>query len=85
MAADSVRGTVVVTGTSTGIGRATAAHLDRLGFTVYATVREQSDAQALCHDRFAREGTAPEVPARAVAHALTARRPRNTSFVGPDA
>ncbi len=48
MAADSVRGTVVVTGTSTGIGRATALHLDRLGFTLFATVRWQSDAQALC-------------------------------------
>lgn len=37
------RGAVVVTGTSTGIGAATAAHLAELGFTVLAGVRTLTD------------------------------------------
>jgi NAD(P)-dependent dehydrogenase (short-subunit alcohol dehydrogenase family) len=40
-------GTVVVTGASTGIGRATALRLARGGFTVLAGVRRQEDADAL--------------------------------------
>ncbi|MHC4212842.1 MAG: SDR family oxidoreductase [Planctomycetota bacterium] len=39
--------TVVITGTSTGIGRACALHLDELGFRVYAGVRKQSDGESL--------------------------------------
>ncbi|MEJ6511701.1 MAG: SDR family NAD(P)-dependent oxidoreductase [Actinomycetota bacterium] len=39
--------TALVTGSSSGIGRATALELDRLGFTVYAGVRRQSDAEEL--------------------------------------
>lgn len=42
-----VRGAVVVTGASTGIGAATALHLDRLGFHVFAGVRKVSDGAAL--------------------------------------
>ncbi len=38
---------VVITGTSTGIGRATALRLDRAGFDVYAGVRRESDGEAL--------------------------------------
>jgi NADP-dependent 3-hydroxy acid dehydrogenase YdfG len=38
---------IVVTGASTGIGKATALHLDRLGFKVFAGVRKETDAQAL--------------------------------------
>jgi len=38
---------VVVTGASTGIGRATALHLDGLGFRVFAGVRREADGDAL--------------------------------------
>jgi NAD(P)-dependent dehydrogenase (short-subunit alcohol dehydrogenase family) len=41
------RGAVVVTGTSSGIGRACALGLDRAGFTVFATVRQEKDAESL--------------------------------------
>jgi len=40
-------GAVVVTGASTGIGRATALELDEWGYTVFAGVRKQKDATAL--------------------------------------
>jgi NAD(P)-dependent dehydrogenase (short-subunit alcohol dehydrogenase family) len=40
-------GAVVVTGASSGIGRATALHLDRLGLHVFAGVRRLQDANAL--------------------------------------
>ena len=43
-------GAVLVTGTSTGIGRTTALQLDRLGFSVFASVRNEHDAQALCSE-----------------------------------
>jgi NAD(P)-dependent dehydrogenase (short-subunit alcohol dehydrogenase family) len=42
-----VPGTVVVTGASTGIGRATALRLARGGFTVLAGVRREQDGAAL--------------------------------------
>ncbi len=38
---------VLVTGASTGIGRACALHLDQEGFTVFATVRKTLDGEAL--------------------------------------
>jgi NAD(P)-dependent dehydrogenase (short-subunit alcohol dehydrogenase family) len=38
---------VVVTGSSTGIGRACALELDRRGFTVFAGVRKEADAEAV--------------------------------------
>ena len=41
------RGAVVVTGASTGIGRATAIELDRLGFRVFAGVRKDADAESI--------------------------------------
>lgn len=41
-------GNVLITGTSTGIGKAAALHLDQLGFQVFAGVRKESDADALC-------------------------------------
>ncbi|MQA73776.1 MAG: SDR family NAD(P)-dependent oxidoreductase [Solirubrobacterales bacterium] len=42
-----VRGAVVITGSSTGIGRATALALDRQGFEVFAGVRRPEDGEAL--------------------------------------
>ena len=47
MAAIQHRGTVLITGTSTGIGRATALRLDQAGYTVFAGVRKEVDAQQL--------------------------------------
>ena len=41
------RGFVVATGTSTGIGAATALHLARNGFHVFAGVRRAEDGEAL--------------------------------------
>ena len=41
------RGFVVVTGTSTGIGAATALHLADQGFHVFAGVRREADGDAL--------------------------------------
>lgn len=37
----------LVTGSSTGIGRATVLHLDRAGWRVFAGVRKEEDAEAL--------------------------------------
>jgi NAD(P)-dependent dehydrogenase (short-subunit alcohol dehydrogenase family) len=48
MALSSVpRGAVVVTGASTGIGKACALHLDQLGFQVFAGVRKEADGKLL--------------------------------------
>jgi NAD(P)-dependent dehydrogenase (short-subunit alcohol dehydrogenase family) len=52
-------GIVVVTGASTGIGRATALHLDTLGFDVIAGVRRDADAEALRTAASSRLVTAP--------------------------
>jgi NAD(P)-dependent dehydrogenase (short-subunit alcohol dehydrogenase family) len=40
-------GAVVITGASTGIGRACALHLDSLGFEVFAGVRKPADSESL--------------------------------------
>jgi NAD(P)-dependent dehydrogenase (short-subunit alcohol dehydrogenase family) len=50
----AVRGAVVITGASTGIGRATALHLDRLGHRVFAGVRQEADAESLRQSSSAR-------------------------------
>jgi len=41
------KGAVVITGASTGIGMACAFHLDRLGFRVFAGIRNENDGRAL--------------------------------------
>jgi NAD(P)-dependent dehydrogenase (short-subunit alcohol dehydrogenase family) len=41
------RKAILITGTSTGIGRACALHLDKLGYKVYAGVRREEDADSL--------------------------------------
>ncbi len=38
---------VLITGTSTGIGRTTALHLDKLGYTVFASLRKEEDGKSL--------------------------------------
>ena len=47
MSTKADRGYVVVTGTSTGIGAATALHLAEGGFHVFAGVRQEADGEAL--------------------------------------
>ncbi len=47
MPTDASLRNVLITGTSTGIGQATALHLDRLGFRVFAGVRKAEDGDAL--------------------------------------
>jgi NAD(P)-dependent dehydrogenase (short-subunit alcohol dehydrogenase family) len=41
------KGAVLVTGASTGIGRATALHLDDKGYTVFAGIRKKADGDNL--------------------------------------
>jgi NAD(P)-dependent dehydrogenase (short-subunit alcohol dehydrogenase family) len=43
-------GAVVVTGASSGIGRATVLYLDKKGYRVFAGVRKQADAKSLAEE-----------------------------------
>jgi NAD(P)-dependent dehydrogenase (short-subunit alcohol dehydrogenase family) len=42
-----IKGAVVITGASTGIGMACAFHLDRIGFRVFAGIRKENDGRSL--------------------------------------
>jgi NAD(P)-dependent dehydrogenase (short-subunit alcohol dehydrogenase family) len=53
------RGRVVVTGASSGIGRAAALHLNALGYDVSAGVRKEEDGERLRADAAAPERLAP--------------------------
>lgn len=44
---DRKQPSIVITGASTGIGRACAERFDRIGWRVFAGVRRDVDAQAL--------------------------------------
>ena len=50
--------TVVITGASTGIGRAAAEHLAKQGWQVFAGVRKQEDADALTDSQLETTGSA---------------------------
>jgi len=74
--------TVLITGASSGIGRACALRMDRAGWQVFATVRKDSDANRLESEASARLQTVPldvtdaiqvEETARVVAKAVGAK------------
>ncbi|MBN3942845.1 MAG: SDR family oxidoreductase [Nostoc sp.] len=44
---DNQKGAVLITGTSTGVGQATALLLDKKGYRVFAAVRKEKDAESL--------------------------------------
>jgi NAD(P)-dependent dehydrogenase (short-subunit alcohol dehydrogenase family) len=48
--AGKMSGAVVITGASTGIGRASALYLDREGYGVFAGVRKRADAESLADE-----------------------------------
>ncbi len=83
--------TVVITGCSTGFGRATALHLARHGWLVFATVRRPADAASLAAEAATQGGSGRLVPvqaeltdARAVAalgEAVAAHSPRLDALV----
>jgi NAD(P)-dependent dehydrogenase (short-subunit alcohol dehydrogenase family) len=51
---DQSKGAVLVTGASSGMGRACALRLDRVGYQVFAGVRKAADAEALAQAASAR-------------------------------
>ena len=48
--ASTEKGAVLITGASTGIGRATSLYLDAKGYRVFAGVRKQADAESLADE-----------------------------------
>ncbi len=45
--AENIKGTLLITGASTGIGRACALHFDKKGYRVFAGIRKEADAENL--------------------------------------
>jgi NAD(P)-dependent dehydrogenase (short-subunit alcohol dehydrogenase family) len=84
---DGAHDAVVVTGSSTGIGRACALHLDRLGFKVFAGVRKQEDGERLSAETSERfeplilDVTDPEHISRAAARVAEATQDRLAGLV----
>jgi len=70
---------VVVTGASTGIGRATALALDREGYRVFAGVRRAQDGEALRTDASPRLAAIPLEVTDAASRAAAARRVAETA------
>lgn len=79
MADSSGRGAVVITGASTGIGRACAVDLDSRGFRVFAGVRRDEDGEALRAERASIEPLHIDVTDEA---SIAAARDRVTEAVG---
>jgi NAD(P)-dependent dehydrogenase (short-subunit alcohol dehydrogenase family) len=75
-----VTGAVVITGASTGIGRAAALRLDGLGFQVFAGVRREADGERLAAD--AAGGVTPLILDVTDAEAIEAAARRVTEAVG---
>ena len=73
---------VLITGASTGIGRACALHLDRLGWRVFAGVRREVDAAAL--RAAASTNLAPLILDVTQVQQVTAAAEQVTSLVGED-
>jgi NAD(P)-dependent dehydrogenase (short-subunit alcohol dehydrogenase family) len=74
------RGAVVITGASTGIGRASALELDSRGFQVFAGVRRDEDAERLRAERASIEPLQIDVTDAA---SIAAARNHVTEAVGP--
>jgi NAD(P)-dependent dehydrogenase (short-subunit alcohol dehydrogenase family) len=77
-----VAGAVVITGASTGIGRACALHLDGRGVRVFAGVRSESDGASLREQ--ASERLAPVPLDVAVPDSIAAARRTVAEAVGRD-
>jgi NAD(P)-dependent dehydrogenase (short-subunit alcohol dehydrogenase family) len=75
-------GAVVVTGASTGIGRATALDLDRKGYRVFAGVRKREDATSLSEEGSDR--LTPITIDVAKQHSITAARTKVQEAVGEE-
>lgn len=80
---------VLVTGSSSGIGLATALHFARLGHDVHAAVRNPATATELhrvsVYQMQMKMASQPDDVARVIHEAVTADRPKLRYLVGEDA
>lgn len=77
---NSIAGNVLITGASTGIGKACAHHLDSLGFRVFAGVRKAADGDAL--RQIASERLVPVIVDVTVPETINAARAEIEAAVG---